>query len=273
MSSSERDSTKQDRASKASEAKNPLERAKELLEQAKGDKKTAALTMQSEGFSVSEIEGAFKQATGAGIGGRVWAQWKQEDEATKKAGEEAGPILAKAEKAWDSEVLARFHSVTKEVQLHIIELGTYVFETVAPQVPTVRPEDKIRNTKEWLAKAVMSFQPDKIEEIEEFAATAFLAACKVKMQISQFMDWAEPSRRLQEIAEKALYSTNPINVDAFNLLLQELMRTIHEVPSFSGKPTVEELPIIAKAYADARGITLEEAETRLKNLPVLAELE
>ena len=165
MSSGDVEVKKQDRPSKASEAKDPAARVKELLEQAKGDRKTAALTMQAEGFGVSEIEAAFKQLTGSGIGGKTWALWKQEGEAIEKAGESAGPLLVTSEKAFMAKALERFKTLTNEIQAQIIDLGVYVLETVAPQVPADRPEDKVKNTKEWLDQAVRAFQPEKIEEI------------------------------------------------------------------------------------------------------------
>ena len=101
----------------------------------------------------------------------------------------------------------------------------------------------------------------------------FLAALEVKKQLITIVDWSEPSNRLEHLAEKCLYSPNPVNSEMFKILMAELIQSIHAVPRISGKPTVEELPKIAKMYADARGISLEEAEERLKNLPELTELE
>lgn len=273
MSKPEEEKKKEAAPSKASEAKKSAERVKELLEQTQGDRKQAALTMLSEGYNGPEIGSAFKEATGEGFSGRTFAEWKREAEEAKKAGESAGPLLVTADKAFMAKALERFKTLTNELQAQIIDLGVFVMDTVTPQVPASRPEEKLKNTKEWLAKAVRSFDPEAIEEIEGFGATAFLAACELKKQISALMDWAEPSNRLQQMAEKALYSPNPINSEAFSMLMTELMRTIHEVPIFSGRPSVEDLPKIAKAYADARGIPLEEAEERLKNLPAIAELE
>jgi len=273
LSNSEEDVKRESTSSKASDAKSPIERVKELLEQVQGDRKKAALTMLAEGYNATEIGSAFKEATGTGIGGREFGQWKREAEEEKRAGEKAGPLLITAEKAFMAKALERFKTLTNELQAQIIDLGVFVMDTVTPQVPASRPEEKIKNTKDWLAKAVRSFQPEEIEAIEEFGATAFLAACELKKQISALMDWAEPSNRLERLAEKALYSPNPINAEAFNMLMTELMRSIHAVPAFSGKPTIEELPMITKMYAQARGIPEEEAEARLKNLPAIAELE
>ena len=134
------------------------------------------------------------------------------------------------------------------------------------QVPAATPQDKVRNTKAWVADAVTAYQPEKLEEIEKFDATAFLAALEIKRQMSVFMDWAEPSKRLENLAEKALYSPNPLNMEAFRLLLTELMTTIHAVPRFQRGPKLEEVPGIIKAYASARGIPLERAEQRMQTV-------
>jgi len=74
------------------------------------------------------------------------------------------------------------------------------------------------------------------------------------------MDWADPSSRLQEMAEKALYSPNQINEKAFNMLMLELVKSIRAVPRFGRGDRVSELPGIVKAYAQARGVSPEQAE-------------
>lgn len=250
----------------AARARDPQARVKELLEQTKDDRKQAALTMVEDGYSISEIETAFKVATGKGIGGKQWGLWKREGEEALTLGEEAGSVAARREKAFETETLARFKQMTKEVQTRILDFGMYVYDVVIPQVQAATPQDKVRNTRAWLSQAVEAFQPEKMEEIEKFGAAAFLAALEVKRQMSVFMDWAEPSKRLENLAEKALYSPSPLNMEAFKLLLTELMTTIHAVPRFQRGPKLEEVPGIIKAYASARGIPLELAEQRMETV-------
>jgi hypothetical protein len=55
------------------------------------------------------------------------------------------------------------------------------------------------------------------------------------------------------MAERALYSPNPVNEMTFNKLMAELMKSIHAVPRFKGAVSAEEIPAIAEAYAKARG--------------------
>lgn len=264
MSGEKKKSKKATVLSVAAIAKNPMERVKELMTETKGDRKKAALIMQGEGYRVGEIEHAFKIKTGKGIGSQVWKKWKDEGKAIEEVGEVAGPVLAKEEKAWMTTVLAKFKTLTERLQTHVIDYGIYVLETVAPQVPADTPEEKPRKTKEFLRKAVDMVEPEKVEEIEHFGATAFLAACELKRQMAEFMQWADPSSRLQAMAEKCLYSPNPINKVAFDKLMTELIKSIHATPRFRGGPRVEELPGITKAYAQARGVPLEVAQERMQ---------
>ena len=266
MSSGKDEKKKAPEPTAAARARDPQARVKELLEQTKDDRKQAALTMVEDGYSISEIETAFKVATGKGIGGKQWGLWKREGEEALTLGEEAGSVAARREKAFETETLARFKQMTKEVQTRILDFGMYVYDVVIPQVQAATPQDKVRNTRAWLSQAVEAFQPEKMEEIEKFGAAAFLAALEVKRQMSVFMDWAEPSKRLENLAEKALYSPSPLNMEAFKLLLTELMTTIHAVPRFQRGPKLEEVPGIIKAYASARGIPLELAEQRMETV-------
>ena len=260
VSSGEGDGPKMGPISKASEAEDPAARAKVLLKQFGDDRKKAAYAMRQEGYSSPEIGAAFKVATGTGIGGREWSEWKKQDDVKEQVGEAAAPILAKQEAEFMVVVAAKFKKLNEILQTQVIEFGMYVLETVAPQVPADRPEDKIKNTLEWLKKAVTAFDPEEMMEIEKFGATAFLAAQELKAQINALMSWADPSSRLQEMAEKALYSPNPINEKAFNMLMLELVKSIHGVPRFGKGEKVSELPSIVLAYADARGVPAEDAE-------------
>lgn len=263
MSNEKEDDKRRHKPTAAEKKKPAADRIGELLKQTKNDRKKTAYLMRDEGYSPTEIGSAFKEATGKGLSGQTWAQWKREDQAAEDVGKEAGPVLERREKAWMTTTLGRFKKLTDRVQAHIIEYGTYVYETIVPQVPADRPEDKVRNTEEWLRAAVEAFDPEKIQEIERFGATAFLAACQLKQQMTRFMSWADPSSRLQEMAMKCLYSPNPINEQAFNRLMSELMKTIYDVPRFGAGPKVEEMPGIINAYAEARGVPPEVAEKRM----------
>lgn len=260
MSNPDKDEPKGGAPSKAADAKNPKARARQLLKEHEGDRKKAALAMRAEGYSPPEVGAAFKAVTGTGIGGKEWGEWKQGDKLKKEVGEVAGPVLAQEEKAWESTVLARFKTLTERLQTHVLDYGLYILDTVTPQVPADTPEEKVNNTLKWLRDAVTAFDPEKMMEIEKFGAAAFLAAQELKAQISELMTWADPSSRLQEMAEKALYSSNPINEKAFNMLMLELVKSINAVPRFGRGDRVSELPRIVKSYAEARGVTPEEAE-------------
>ena len=260
LSTGEEDGQKMGPVSDAAKATDPVARAKEMLKQFADDRKKAAYAMRAEGYSSPEIGAAFKVATGTGIGGREWGEWKLEEEKSKQVGEVAVPVLAKEEKAWMAEVAAHFKTLSDRMQTYVIDFGVFVLETVTPQVPVESPEEKMRRTKEWLKDAVAAFDPEAMREIEKFGAAAFLAAQELKAQITALMMWADPSSRLQAMAEKALYSSNPINEKAFNMLMLELVKSIHAVPRFGRAERVSELPGIVKAYADARGVAPEEAE-------------
>lgn len=260
MTSEEGEPQKMGPVSKASEAEDPAERAKAMLKQFGDDRKQAAYAMRQEGYSSPEIGAAFKVATGTGIGGREWTEWKKQDDLKLKVGEAAAPILSKQETEFMAVVAAKYKKLNEMLQSQAIEFGMFILETVTPQVPADRPEDKVKNTLEWLRKAVSAFDPEVMMEIEKFGAAAFLAAQELKAQINELMAWADPSSRLQDMAEKALYSPNQINEKAFNVLMLELVKSIHGVPRFSRGEQVSELPGIVKAYAEARGVTPQEAE-------------
>lgn len=272
MSKEKDEKKKKHEPTAAAKLVDPQERVKKLLEETKGDRKKTALRMVAEEYGVTEIEAAFKKVTTKGIGPHTWAKWKAEAEADKKVGEVAGPVLAKEEQAWMSTVLAKFKTLTDRLQAQVINYGTYVLETVAPQVPADTPEEKIHNTLEFLRKAVAMVDPEKVEEIEKFGAAAFLAACTLKTQMAVFMSWADPSSRLQDMAMKCLYSPNPVNKEAFNKLMSELMKAIYQVPRFDRGPSREQIPGFIKAYARARGIPEEAAEARILSLPMLSEV-
>jgi hypothetical protein len=272
LSSGEEEEKKGMAPSAAATAKKPRERVQELLAQFEGDRKKAALAMKGEGFGPTEIGQAFKQATGEGISGRQWGEWKLQDKQQAEAHEVAVVVLTAEEKAFATTVAAKLHTLTEKVQSQIIDLGLYVFESVTPLVPAETAEDKVKNTKLWLQAAVENFDPEEAEEVEKFGAAAFLAACTLKRQMNELMEWADPSSRLQEMAERALYSTNPVNEMAFDRLMAELMRSIHAAPRFKGAASAEEIPAIAEAYAHARGIPVERATARMQSLPVLEEV-
>jgi len=260
LSDDEEESKKGMAPSGAAAAKDPKTRAEELRKETKEDRKKMALTMKAEGYNRVEISHAFKQVTGTGLGPAQWKEWDEEDKLRLQVGEVAGPVASQEEKAWMSTVLAKFKTLTERLQAQVLEFGLYVLETVTPQVPAATPEEKVRNTLEWLRKAVVAFDPEAMREIEKFGATAFLAAQELKRQIGELMEWADPSSRLQQMAERCLYSTNQINEKAFNMLMLELVRSIHQVPRFQGGAKVDELPKIIKSYAEARGLALDEAE-------------
>ncbi|MBA7703591.1 hypothetical protein ES703_112377 [subsurface metagenome] len=252
--------------SKAAKAKDPPTRVDELLKQFEGDRKRAAITMLTEGYNTVEIGTAFKTATTKGISGRTWEKWKKEADLIQKLGPDAAAVVEQREKVFETETLARFKTMTNESQTRILSFGMYVSDVVTPQVPAATSKDKEKNTIKWLSRAVEAFQPEKMEEIEKFGATAFWAALELKRQMIVVMNWAEPSKRLENLAEKALYSPNPINTEAFRLLLNELMTTIRAVPRFTRGPKLEEVPGIIKAYASARGISEEAAEQRMETV-------
>jgi hypothetical protein len=244
----------------AAQAKDPRARVQELLGQFEGDRKKAALAMKGEGFGPTEIGQAFKQATGEGISGRQWGEWKLQDKQQAETREVAVVVLTAEEKAFATTVAAKLHAMNEKFQAQVIDLGLYVYESVTPLVPADTAEEKVKNTKEWLQDAVAAFDPEATRELEKFGALAFYAAQTLKMQMSEFMAWADPSTRLQEMAEKALYSPNPVNKDAFNVLMLNLMKSIHAVPRFERKTSAQEFPEIVQAFAQARGIKPEDAE-------------
>jgi len=245
---------------KAAQAQDPEARARELLKQTAGDRKKTAFAMKAEGYSGPEISAAFKAATGDGIGRAQWTEWEDEEKKRKEAAEVAGAVLTQEEKAWRSTVAARFRSLDERLQTYVMDFGCYVLEAVAPLVPADTAEEKLKKTMDYVRDAVRAFDPNALRELEKFGAAAFWAAQELKAQLEAFYVWADPSSRLQEMAEKALYSPNPINKDAFNTLLLELVKSIHGVPRFGRAERVSELPSIVKAYADARGISPEKAE-------------
>lgn len=260
MSSGEDEKKKSMPPSEAAESKDPIARTRELYKETKEDRKKTALTMKAEKYNPSEISHALKVVSGTGINPAQWKEWSETGKLEQQVTEAAVPILTKQEAEFMIVVAAKFKKMNEILQTQVIEFGMYVLETVAPQVPAARPEDKINNTLEWLKKAVTAFDPEAMMEIEKFGATAFLAAQELKAQINVLMSWADPSSRLQEMAEKALYSPNPINEKAFNMLMLELVKTIHGVPRFSRGEQISELPGIVKAYAEARGVTVQDAE-------------
>jgi len=216
--------------------------------------------MREEGYSSPEIGSAFKGATERGISGHEWAAWKKEDSIREQVAEVAAPILAAEDKAWMAEVTARFKKLSDLLQTYVMEFGVYVLEAVMPQVPAQSPQEKRSNTLRWLQDAVTAFQPEKMREVKKFGAAAFLAAQELKAQIGALMAWADPSSRLQEMAEKALYSPNPINEKAFNMLMLELVKSIHGVPRFGKGEQISEMPRIVQLYAEASGTPVGEAE-------------
>lgn len=272
MSSGEEEVHKSGASSGAAEAKDPAVRVRELLAETKDDRKKSALTMRAEGYSPPEIGAAFKAVTGTGIGGKEWGEWKLQDKQEVEARDLAGVVLTAEEKAFASTVAAKLHSLNEKLQGLIIDLGLYVFESVTPLVPAETAEEKVKNTKQWLQDAVAAFDPERWEEAEKFGAAAFLAACTLKRQMNEFMEWADPSSRLQEMAERALYSPNPVNEMAFDRLMVELMRSIHAAPRFKGAASAEEIPAITEAYAHARGIPVEQATARMQSLPMAQEV-
>lgn len=272
MSSGEEHEKKAMAPSAAATAKDPRARVQELLKQFEGDRKKAALAMKAEGFGPTEIGQAFKQATGEGISGRQWGEWKEQDKQQVEARDLAGVVLTAEEKAFATTVAAKLHAMNEKVQGLIIDLGLYVFESVTPLVPADTAEEKMKNTKEWLQHAVEAFDPERAEEVEQFGAAAFLAACTLKRQMNELMEWADPSSRLQEMAERALYSPNPVNEMAFDRLMAELMRSIHGTPRFKGAASAAEIPAISEAYAHARGIPVDQANARMQSLPVVQEV-
>jgi hypothetical protein len=245
----------------AATVKDPKTRVQELLKETKDDRKKTALTMKAEGYNRIEISHAFKEVTGTGMGPKQWSEWEAEDKLVKEVGAVAGPVLAKEEKAWMAEVAAHFKTLSDRMQTYVIDFGVFVLETVTPQVPVDNPEEKMRKTREWLKDAVTAFNPEAMKEIKKFGFAAFLAAQELKMQISELMAWADPSNRLQAMAERALYSPNPVNSEAFNILMTELVRSIHAVPRFERGAKVDELPRIIKAYSEAAGVPEKEAES------------
>lgn len=260
MSGEEEDSGKGMAQSGAAETKDPKTRVEELKEETKGDRKKMALTMKAEGYNRVEISHAFKEVTGTGLGPAQWKEWEDADKLKQQVTEAAVPILTKQEAEFMVVVAAKYKKLNEILQAQVIEFGMYILESVTPQVPADRPEDKVKNTLEWLKKAVIAFDPEEMMEIEKFGAAAFLAAQELKTQITVLMAWADPSSRLQEMAEKALYSLNAINEKAFNVLMLELVKSIHGVPRFGRGEQVSELPGIVKSYAEARGVTQQEAE-------------
>lgn len=256
----------------AAAVKDPKSRVEELRKETKDDRKKMALTMKAEGYNRVEISHAFKEVTGTGLGPAQWTEWEVQDKQHAEALEVAGVVLTAKEKAFATTVAAKLKTLNEKTQTQIMDLGMYVFESVTPLVPADTPEEKIINTKAWLRQAVDAFDPEYAEEVEKFGAAAFLAACTLKRQINELMTWADPSSRLQEMAEHALYSPNPVNEMAFDRLMIELMRSIHAAPRFKGAASAAEIPAIAEAYAKARGIPVEQANVRMQSLPVVAEV-
>ena len=272
MSGEEEDSGKMGHPSKAAEAKDPTVRVRELMKETKEDRKATALKMRAEGYSPPEVGAAFKIVTGTGIGGKEWGEWKAQDKQHAEALEVAGVVLTAKEKAFSTTVAAKLKTLDEKTQMMIIDLGMYVFYSVVPLVPAETPEEKAPNTKSWLMQAVDAFDPEYAEEVEKFGAAAFLAASTLKRQMNELMEWADPSSRLEKMAERALYSPNPVNEVAFDKLLNEVMRSIHGAPRFKGPASAEEIPAIAAAYAKARGISLERAIARFQSLSLDTEV-
>jgi hypothetical protein len=260
LSSEEGDEKKGMAKSTAAKEKDPTERVRELLNESKGDRKATATAMTKEGYNRVEIGHAFKVATGDGLSPNQWKEWDLVEKRAAEVRDLAAPVITAEEKAFAQNVAAKLKAMDEKIQTQIIDLGLYVFESVTPLVPADTAEEKVQNTKGWLADAVTAFDPEKMRVIERFGAQAFFAAQTLKAQIAQFMMWAEPSTRLQEMAEKALYSPNPINKDAFNLLMLELVKSVRAVPAFDRKTSLAEYPVVVKAYAEARGIPPEQAQ-------------
>lgn len=272
MSNEEEENPKGMAPSSAAAAKDPKIRLEELRKEFKEDRKKMALAMKAEGYNRVEISHTFKEVTGTGLGPSQWKEWEAQDKQQLEVRDAAAVVLKAEEKEFATTVAAKLHTLNEKLQATIIDLGLYVFESVTPLVPADTVEDKVKNTKIWLRRAVDSFDPDYAEEVEKFGAAAFLAACTLKRQMNEFMGWADPSSRLQEMAERALYSPNPVNEMAFDRLMAELMRSIHAAPRFQGAASAEEIPAITEAYAHARGIPVEQAAARMQSLPVVQEV-
>ena len=260
MSEDEEDIGKGMAPSGAAAAKDPKTRAEELNTETKEDRKKMAMTMKAEGYNRVEISHAFKEITGTGLGPTQWKEWKEEEKLREQAREAALVVLTAEEKQFATTVAAKLKTLNEKFQALIIDLGMYVFESVTPLVPADTTEEKIYKTKGWLQDAITAFNPEEMREIEKFGAAAFLAAQELKAQINELMAWADPSARLQNMAEKALYSPSPLNDKAFSILMLELVKSINAVPRFSRGSRVSELPGIVKAYAEARGVTPQKAE-------------
>lgn len=260
MSEEEEDKKKKYVPTDAAKAKDPTERAKELYESTEKDRKKTALTMKADKYSFSEIAHALKEVSGDGINPSQLSDWEQEDKKVQEVGLEAEPVLTAAEKAFAAMAAAKMKGLDEKFWSQVLDYGLYVFECVTPMVPAKTPEEKAANTQKWLKEAVEAFDPEEMMEIRKFGAAAFLAMMELKEQMTIYMSWADPSSRLQNMAEKALYSKNPVNKDAFDLLMLKLVESVNQVPRFTKGQRLSEIPRVIKAYAEATGTPEDQAE-------------
>lgn len=69
---------------------------------------------------------------------------REEDETIRRT-EDAGAVAARREKAFETETLARFKELTKEIQTRILDFGMYVYDVVAPR--SQQPGQRIRRAR------------------------------------------------------------------------------------------------------------------------------
>lgn len=254
--------------SQAAQDKAPTLRVKELLKELKGDRKKIAYAMEKEGYGRPEIEVGFKEATGKGLGPTVWATWKKADDVAKQVGEEAAPILTIEEKRLMAEAAARFKNVNQISQMLMVDIGVWAFLSIAPLVAAETPELKLKGCKEFLKKAVAAYDPNQMKELEEFSAMAFVAAEILRGRVALLMHHLSVSYRLDEHIRTALLSSpEEYNPQVFNKLLAEYLSSLRVGPEVM-KTTKEQVTAIAQAYAEARGVSFEQAEAILKELPL-----